>query len=116
VAPPQVPSLAGPIDVEVAFEDPDATLYAIWASQIGGGQAFAVVHAGTATTVRMGASDVTLPPVPVAACETEKGHALVIPANGADVALQIHAVLEDGTGPQAVDATCQNAHPTKPAP
>jgi hypothetical protein len=62
--PDQVPTLTGGLDVEVAFEDPDASWYARWATQAGNGVAFLVTSAAGKTTVRMGEAKVTLAPVP----------------------------------------------------
>ncbi len=111
VAPPeQVPTLTQTLDVEVAFDDPDASWYATWTNQAGNGQAFAVTNDGGMTTVRMGEGSVALVPVPVAACKTRKALAHVYPWSNDSAKLNMHAVLDNGIASATTDATCLN-HP-----
>ena len=111
VTPPdQVPTLTGALDVEVAFDDPDASWYATWTKQAGSGDAFAVTNEGGTTTVRMGKSGVALAPVPVPACKTRKAIAHVY--GGSSAVLSIQAVLENEIASVTVEGTCFNPPPT----
>jgi hypothetical protein len=111
VTPPdQVPSLTGALDVEIAFEDPDASWYATWTQQPGSGEAFVVSNEGGKTNVRMGQSSVALAPVPLAACETRKAAAVVVPGSNFTASLSMHAVL-DGAVTTTTDGTCSNPPP-----
>ena len=107
VSPPdQAAALGGALDVGVAFEDTDASWYAIWAAQAGGGDAFAVTSEGGTTTVELLAGDVALAPVPLAACETRKAMAYV---SGSDTAtLGMHAVIG---GTASTDGSCDAIPP-----
>jgi hypothetical protein len=107
VTPPEeVPSLDGSLDVEIAFEDPDASWYDRWTTQAGNGVAFAVTHEGDATTVRLGQGSVELAPVPLAGCETRKGAAQVLGSLSA--VLKAKATLDDGA---AFTMNCLNPPP-----
>lgn len=109
VAPPdQVPDLDGPLDVEIAFDDPDATWHATWSRQPGNGETFAVTHQAGKTTVRMGEAEVELAPVSLTACEVRKGVAQVLPGDNSAAKLNMHAILDDGTASVAVDGLCNN--------
>jgi hypothetical protein len=110
VTPPeQVPTLTGPLDVEIAFDDPEASLYAIWTKQGGNGELFAVTSEGGTTTVRMGAGSVALAPVPIAACKTRTAIALVLGSNSA--ALSMQAVLDSGIAFATTEGTCSSPPP-----
>jgi len=112
VTPPDaVPTLGGPLDAEVDFEDPDASWYATWSQQPGSGETFAVWTQGGETTVRMGQGSVALSPVEVAACKTRKARAR---QNGSYmVNLSMHAVLEGGMVIATADL-CSNPPPVPP--
>ena len=111
VTPPdEVPSLTGPLDVEVAFDDPAASSYATWANQAGSGVAFTVTNAGGTTTVRMGTSSLVLAPVPVVACTTRKAMARV--AGSYSMKLSMHAALDEGSFSAMADGTCAAIPPT----
>lgn len=111
VTPPeQVPTLNGPLDVEVAFDDPDASWYATWTKQAGNGAAFTVTNEGGTTTVRMGEGSVVLASVPLTACETRKAIAHVSPGSNA-AKLSMHAVLGNGSAFATTDGTCMNPPP-----
>ena len=107
----QVPSLGGPLDVEMVFPDEGGGLFDTWSTQAGNGTDFALTHVGSTTTVRLGRQHLLLDPVPIAGCTTEKANAS-ISGGGWDVSLQMHAVLSNGELP--VDARCQNPPPTSP--
>lgn len=110
VTPPdQTPTLDGPLDVEIAFDDPDASWYATWAKQTGNGASFTVTHEASTTTVRMGQSTLALLPAPVAACTTRKATAHVFGSSSAT--LSMHAALESGLPFPTTDATCLNPPP-----
>jgi hypothetical protein len=110
VTPPdQVPTLAGTLDVEIAFDDPDASWYAAWTTQAGNGDAFTVTSNGGTTTVKMGESSVALGPVPLAACETRKAVAKV--SGSTSATLSTHAVLDDGTVFATTDGSCYDPPP-----
>jgi hypothetical protein len=110
VTPPEeVPTLTGTLNVEIAFDDPDASWYAIWTAQPGNGDAFTVTSEGGATTVRMGASGLSLGPVPLAACETRTAKAHV--SGSYTATLSMHAVLDDGTVFAATDGSCSDIPP-----
>ena len=110
VTPPeQVPTLNGTLDIEVAFDDPDASWYAIWTKQAGKGDAFTVTGEGGKTAVKMGESDIALGPVPLTACEMRKAIAHV---SGSYLAmLSMHAVLDDGTVFATTDWRCSHLPP-----
>jgi hypothetical protein len=106
VTPPdQVPTLTGALDVEVAFDDPDASWYATWTKQVGSGQAFTVTSAGGVTTVRMGESVVALAPVSIAACTTRKATAQVYGGSYSAV-LSMQAVLDNAIASATTEGTC----------
>jgi hypothetical protein len=110
VTPPeQVPTLIGALDIEIAFDDPDASWYAIWTNQAGSGDDFTVTSEGGTTTVRMGESGVALGPVPLAACETRKAIAHV--SGSYSAMLSMHAVLDDGTVFATTDGSCSDIPP-----
>jgi hypothetical protein len=110
VTPPEdAPTLDGSVDDEIAFDDPDASFYAVWSKQSGIGTALGVTHDGGVTTVRMGVPSLTLLPVPIEACKTRKAAAKVDGPN--DAKLSIHAVLEDGTPFTTTDVICFNPPP-----
>ena len=67
------PSLTGAPAMQVGFEDPDASWFAVWSAQAGAGTAFLVTTAGGSTTVRLGAAEVDLAAVPLAACQSRMG-------------------------------------------
>jgi hypothetical protein len=110
------PTLNGPLDVEITFEDPDASWFAIWTKQASKGETFAVTRAGKKTAVRMGTSTVKLAPVTLSACRRRDGEATV---SGLPTAtLTAHADLRDGEGNAIVSAetTCSDTPPVTSAP
>ncbi|MDD5306959.1 MAG: hypothetical protein PHU25_06510 [Deltaproteobacteria bacterium] len=107
--PDQVPTLEGTLDVEIAFEDPDASWYAVWAKQAGSEGAFTVTSEGGTTTVRMGESVVALGAVPLAACETRK--ALAQMSGSYSARLGMHAVLDGGAAFATADGGCSDIPP-----
>ncbi len=110
VTPPeQVPTLTGALDVEIAFDDPDASLYATWTKQGGNGESFAVTSEGGTTTVRMGAASVALAPVPVAACKTRTATARV--SGSYTAVLSMEAVLDSGIAFATTEGTCLGPPP-----
>jgi hypothetical protein len=113
VTPPDpAPTPTGPTGAGIAFDDPAASWYAVWATQAAEGGGFAVTHDGGTTTVEMSESSVALAMVPLAACETRKAMAYV---HGAlTTGLSMHAVLQDGTVLSTTDAACNNPAPNPP--
>jgi hypothetical protein len=94
------PSLDGDTDVEVVFPDPGATWFDAWRPQAARTGTFAVTHSnddGT-TTVRLGQSDVSLDPVPLAACESRRPRASVRGPWGTALQLDMRATLTDDSG------------------
>lgn len=67
------PSLTGSPAMQVTFEDPDASWFAVWSAQPNAGTAFAVTTAGGSTTVRLGAARVDLAAVQLSACLSRMG-------------------------------------------
>ena len=67
------PSLTGAPAMQVTFEDPDGSWFAVWSAQPNAGTAFAVTTAGGSTTVRLGAARVDLAAVPLSACLSRMG-------------------------------------------
>jgi hypothetical protein len=106
-----VPSLGGPLDVEIAFADPDGSWDAAWASQTQGKDAFAVTAGGGKTTVRMAANTVSLAPVHLGACRRRDANASVSGVFGA--VLEMHATLADAAGNVVAtyDGTCEDIPP-----
>jgi hypothetical protein len=113
VAPPtEMPTLGGPLDVEVTFDDADGSWFGAWQAQAANGAAFVVSEGAGETTVRMGESVLTLAPVPLRACETRKATAHISPELNTQAKLVMHAALADGAVIAAVDANCENLpHP-----
>lgn len=108
-----VPSLTGSPDVTVAFEDADATRYATWAAQTGNGSTFSVAHAGSTTTVRLGAGSLTLSAVSLPACAKEMPTASVTGPWGSRLTLEMGAVLTDGTGTTVATSTGECFQPAQ---
>jgi hypothetical protein len=106
----QVPSLDGPLVVDVEFDDPDASFYATWAKQTGNGTAFTIKNDKGKTTVTMGSGKLTLLPVPVTACETRKAIAHIAGSNWT-AKLDIHATLENQIVSATTDSNCSNPPP-----
>jgi hypothetical protein len=94
------PSLTALPDVEVVFDDSDASWFNAWNSQTGNGSTFAVTHSGSSTTVRLGAFSVALNSVPLAAGQTRTATGTVnLPSGSPPATLQIAASLtETGAG------------------
>lgn len=112
VTPPdQVVSLDGPLEVGIAFDDPDASWYATWAKQQGNGVAFMVTNEGATTTLKMGEGSLVMGPVRIPACTTRKAVAHLTGSNYM-AKLGIHAILGDGSVVTTTDATCSNPPPT----
>jgi hypothetical protein len=105
------PTLGGPLDVEIAFDDPDASWYAVWASQTQAKDSFAVTSGAGKTTVRMAANTVKLAPVALAACRRRDANAIVGGVVGAE--LSMHAVLRDDAGNAIAtyDGSCEDIPP-----
>jgi hypothetical protein len=100
-----VPSLTGSPDVEVMFEDADATWYATLARQPGNGSQFSVAHVGNTTTVRLGASSLTLSTVSLPACARNMPIASVNRPWGTRLTLEMQGVLIDSVGNVVVTNT-----------
>jgi hypothetical protein len=94
------PSLTADPDVEVQFDDADASWWNAWKAQAGSGKSFAATHSGNTTTVRLGAYSVKLDPVPLAA--GEKRNAAGSVTGSGPVTLRIAAALTDPGHPEAV--------------
>jgi hypothetical protein len=92
------PSLTGPPDIEVAFDDADSSWFNVWSTQTGAGTTFAVTHAGSTTTVRLGAFSVALNAVPLAAGQSRNATGTFNLPSGTSVTLQIAATLTGSGG------------------
>jgi hypothetical protein len=92
------PSLATLPDVEVTFDDADSSWFNVWNSQPGKGSTFAVTHAASSTTVRLGAFSVAMNAVPLAAGQTRNATGNINPSSGGTLTLQIAAALKDSGG------------------
>ena len=104
--PDQVPTLSGTLEIGIAFDDPDASWYTVWAEQAGIGGTFTVTTEGGTTTVKMAEGTLTLAPVPLTACETRKATAHIYGSDS--VRLIMHADLDDGTVFATTDGRCSN--------
>jgi len=100
----QAPAFDGTLDAEIAFDDPDASWYAIWAKQPGSGDAFTITNQGGKTTVQLAASSLTLGPVPLFACETRNAIAQV--SGSYTETLSMRAILDDGHVLATIDGKC----------
>lgn len=90
------PSLTAQPDVEVSFDDFDSSWFNVWNAQSGAGTAFAVSHAGSTTTVRLGSFSVALDAVPLAAGQTRAATGTAnLPNSYGAVTLQIAATLTE---------------------
>ncbi len=114
LSPPDfTPTFGGPLLVQIAFEDPDTSWYTIWAAQPGNGSAYQVTTQSGTTTVTLGASDVTLPPVPLEACEMRKAWAS-IPGEyyACTLSMNMQAVITAGGTVTMTSGPCFNEPPT----
>ncbi len=71
------PSFDGSFDVEVSFDDPDASWYRVWAAQSANGTDYALTNVGGQTTVQLGVSSLILAPVPLSSCGARLGTATI---------------------------------------
>lgn len=99
------PTLDGSVDIELAFEDADGSAFAAWSNQTGNGSTFRLAHDTATTTVRLGTTDLTLAPIPVAACTTRKAKSTITGTISSEV--DFHVTLEGGKL-MPVDAKCFN--------
>lgn len=108
----QASALTGALTVDVTFDDLDASWYATWSQQADNGSAFAVANEVGKTTVTMRQAAVTLAPVAIAACQTQKAVAHVSPGSNSAAKLTLHAVLGSGSAATTADSFCSNPPPT----
>jgi len=102
------PSLAGSLDVEVSFDDPDASWYLVWAKQPASGTDYLVTNAGGKTTVQLGVTSLVLAPVPLSACGARMGTATIFgtyDASWSTLSLDMTASIDVG-GVPTTTATC----------
>ena len=104
-----IPTLSGPPEVDIAFDDPDGTWATTWSAQPGNGNTF-VVHTGAGnpnvggvapaagmTTVRMGTGSLKLASVPLVAQQSMVVQAFMTGAVP-NAVLDMEAVVTDVTG------------------
>jgi len=103
-------------DVEIAFPDPDARWYDVWAEQAGRGTLFAVARADGRTTVRLGASHLVLDLVTLAGCQERRPRANIVAPWGTAWQLDMQATLSDldGNVVSTPSGSCNQpqSHPT----
>ncbi len=99
-------------DVEITFEDPDASWYAVWERESDNGTAYSVVNTDDTTTVRLGATQVTLAPVRLAACEERRPRARIVAPWGIERHLDMLATLQ---GPAETPVSIVNGSCSQPA-
>jgi hypothetical protein len=111
-----LPSLTGSPDVEVKFEDADASWYGVWAQQAARDASFNVTNDSGYTTVRLGASSVDLDPVAMAGCESRSPTGSISAPYGTFLNLDMQATLTDAEGRLVANDTGQcsqlDSHPT----
>jgi len=104
------PALAGGLDVEVSFDDPDESWYLVWAQQPANGTDYVTTKMEGKTTVRLGVTDLVLAPVPLSACGARIGTARIsgtYDPSWANLSLQMAAAtLGHGAGAATSSATC----------
>jgi hypothetical protein len=95
-----VPSLTDLPDVEVTFEDADASWYKVWARQPQSltHPIFSVTKADGKTTVRLASNTVTLDPVSLPGCARSVPKGSIHAAWGTALALDMQATLTDASG------------------
>ena len=94
------PELSSENVLQVTFDDPNATWHARWV--LGQGD-YAVLHNGGRTTVQLGARDVSLAPVPLAAGHSVTAEAVVSLATGEpETTIELAATLTDVDGAELV--------------
>lgn len=99
VSPPSLAAtltLTGTLDIEIAFEDPGATWYAVLASEAGNGTYYAASNDGVTTTVRVGNGDYLYGSLPLASCEGR--HLTARIAGNSDATLTMRANLASAHG------------------
>jgi hypothetical protein len=99
VSPPslaQTLTLTGTQDIEIAFEDPGATWYAVLASEAGNGTYYAASNDGVTTTVRVGNGDYLYGNLPLAPCDAR--HVTARISGSTDATLTMWAYLDDPQG------------------
>jgi hypothetical protein len=113
-----VPSLTGSPDVEVTFEDADESWYKAWARQpqLLTRPSFGVTTADGMTTVRLGASSVTLDPVSLPGCVSRVPKGSISAPYGTFLSLDMQASLTDASGNLVANDTGEctqpESHPT----
>jgi hypothetical protein len=95
-----VPSLTDLPDVEVTFEDADASWYKVWARQpqLLAQPSFSVTTADGKTTVRLASNSVTLDPVSLPGCARSVPTSSIQGNWGTPLFLEMHATLTDASG------------------
>jgi hypothetical protein len=97
------PSSSGDLEITVAFDDPDASWYAAWATQAGTTTAFAVTKAAGTTTVTLATASVVLPKVPLPASASREVWARVI-GGPPWTRLDMEATVTNAAGATLADA------------
>jgi hypothetical protein len=109
-APSPTPAFGSSLDVEVSFDDPDASWYVVWAKQQAVGTDYLVTNGGGKTTVQLGVANLALAPVPLAGCGARLGRATIsgtYEPSWSTLSLNMAASLEDrGTGAATTTAIC----------
>ena len=102
------PPLDGTSEFEVAFDDPDAQWFDVWAAQAGETADFFVARDGSTTTVRPDAWTVTLNPVPLAGCRSRTGTAAMIGSPSEMLDMQAEVTNESSNESLRSSGTCTN--------
>jgi hypothetical protein len=104
------PSFGGALQVSVAFDDPEANWYTVWAKSAANGSDYTVTATGGQTTIQLGAPSVSLPPVTLAACGARLGVAAISGTYAPSwntLSLNMIASIDGrGTGAATTTATC----------
>lgn len=113
------PSLSGSPDVELKFPDPDASWYGVWLNQTDYGTKFTLGHENGVTTMRLGASKISLAPVTLPACVQLTANSSVNGPWGTRLQLAMNAAMTDRNGDIVTTSTgaCEQPamHPTFPS-
>jgi len=100
------PTLDGPVDVEITFDDADRSWFNVWASQPDTGRTFGVTASNGSTTVRLGAYSVTLASVDEPSCQSRQGMARVSGDSSAKLVMAVELSDSVGNVLSSVDNSC----------
>jgi hypothetical protein len=113
------PALSAGPDVELRFPDPDASWYGVWINQTDSGATFTLSHENGVTSMRLGASKVSLASVTLPACARLTASSSVNGPWGTRLQLAMNAVMADSNGDVVTTSmgACEQPamHPTFPS-